>query len=1056
MIEKERVKQLAQEKYQEALRGLEDDLLDIEEEPDEAERKLLAEGARKNFGRRIINALYGVAGGGNPEFKRAWDEGNTAAKQEIANAIKEFLIEIYPILDTEGVIAANATHIIRDIASDPETANERVVPTVNYEALTPEEIASLPEKVREELEPFLELHGYLVGYDAATPDELDAIKDLIEESLSKTPKTDIIKFVIRLRLMLGGLGRVDQTKLKNFLNGVINKAKAILAPPVRTNAPAPNNAGTGTPVNPNLAPRNTGEYEPDPYPEHYNRTQFRNYLLEQFEKAVEQNGDDAAYRYLVRTANSIMNDFLDSGSAQGSSKFGEEFLAMWDALKDFNPSKIDAQKARSANIKEWGKKPARYENDSVVLHRYELAQKLRDKGLELLFLSYIAEFAIKHGSPKSLVSDWSHLLQMEKADTDNFGTGVDMFDFFLSDGKEKGPGSYKHSNVFTYLMWKLPEMIREVEKELGSWNDGYPVAHSDRLKKAIADEIKRLRQATSHGNGRYEVTINQHKKPTDKRGRWDIDNAKFTFSSSDFDELGDQDIETSNLVKYIELYGTATGVRQHLFLNDLARGSTPGGAMNDNKEWMVKCSRFALANYQCYKGAVPHPLTEGFEVSWPAKLKDGTPYFNPKQSVIITSILQTESVLSRVMKIRQERVNLGLLQDNESLSDVRFPLETAYPDLYSFIVRAHQKRTMGGWVFDKDGNVQYEDEYEYKMIRLADGRLVRELNDKNEPIKLGVKLDRAGNVVKKRDAEGNLVPKRGDKYPAKFEAFIAGLNAMDEFVTAALIVPGGVSDKEKIKSQDPHHLREAMLKDLVTLIQNKVSPLKSNEAWVNWRHVAQYILMFVDRMYRVYKLCDDTPDGRALLTHEIRQKFASESYNLILTNVPAWIKNEKDLVAAPEYEHGQAVKVAGMSKQVSDPRFAGVALGESHEAASAKRELDIRDWILSRLPEIDEHRLVSIGPKARPLTGRIIGQIRGPQIDRDNSVQRVRGPVGSAFEAKGVLALDNLMHNGSDAFSNVWYDYVNEGAIPNFQKGIWQVIIGTPAAEQKSVADEKK
>lgn len=1065
MIEKEQVKELVLKKYKEVLRDVEDDVLDVEEEPDEVKRRSWADSVRNIFGRRIINALYGS---GDKEFKDAWDKGGKV-RQEIVDAVKEFLIEIYPVLDTEGVIAANATHIIEQIAEEsdaddkkPETKTDE---EISYEELSTEELSSLPEKVKEELSPFLELQRLLVEYGKGGDADLkEAIKELIQEAFNNLPKVKVLNFVVKLNLTLGGLGKVSQTKMVNFLNGVINHVQLITRPPAVPGNASVNPTTTGAPTNPNVLRRPGQKFVPSiEFPEHRDKGNLTSYYQECFEEAVEAGLDDEAYQFLIDAANEAMTQFLDSGSAQSSSEYGKKFLAMWDVLKDFDPNKIDNRKTRGAKVRSWGNKPDKYETDPKILHRFELAQRLFDKALELLFFSYIAEFAIKHGAPKSLVSDWSHLLEMEKADTDNFGVGVDMFDFFLNDGENKEHLKYKHSNIFTYLMWALPGLIREIEGGKWYWNDGYPKDHAEALEKRIKEEIEDIRKDVEN-KGTAKRFVAQHRNPDQRHpdqqpgkrelGRWGIpDGVEFTFSTADFEGLKTTDVEFDHLIKYINLYGTATGVRQHLFINDLARGSTPGGIMSDNKDWLIKCSRFALSNYQCYKGAIPHPLTEGFEISWPAKMKNGSPEFNPKQNLIITSILQTEVVLDRVMKIREERVDLGTL-DN----DVLHPLETSYPDLYSFVVRAHQRRALGEWELDAKGNVVYEDEVEYKTITLPDGRVVTELDDKHEPVvkkdKSGdpiPKRDASGNVLKKRDAKGNLIPKRSSKTPAKFEAFVAGLNALDDFVSVALKVPGGVSDKEKIRAMKPKELREAMLKDLVDLIQKKVSPMKANEKWINWRHVVQYILMFVDRMYRVYKLCDDTPEGRAMLTHEIRQTFTGESYNLAgITG--SWIKDE-GTVLAPEYEHGQAVRVSGLGSRGSDPRFGGVLIGQDggKTEEAQNRKMDLRDWILSRLPEAD-----NLGPKDRPIYGRVVGQRSGPAVDKRQSVDRVRGPVGSAFEIRGLLAIDNITHNGSRMFENLWHDYINVGAIPSFQKGIWQVIIGTPAEEQKKVADEQK
>ncbi len=226
MIEKESIKRLAEEKHKEALVGIEEDVLNVEEELDKNKRIEMADRVRKNFGSRIIDFLRGPEG--DAQFRAAYNEGKY--KKEIARAIKEFLIERYEVLNTEGLIESNATHIISEIASDPElvSTTEKNVVSITYEALTPEEIASLPEKVRDELKSFFELHNFLVGYDAAKPDEVDAIKDLIEESFGKVSKVEITKLILRLDLTFKGLGGVDKDRLIKFLNGLIEKTKTIL------------------------------------------------------------------------------------------------------------------------------------------------------------------------------------------------------------------------------------------------------------------------------------------------------------------------------------------------------------------------------------------------------------------------------------------------------------------------------------------------------------------------------------------------------------------------------------------------------------------------------------------------------------------------------------------------------------------------------------------------------------------------------------------------------------------------------------------------------------
>lgn len=850
----------------------------------------------------------------------------------------------------------------------------------SIEDLNEETLNSLDPKIRAELDPYLEIHKLLKRSVGETDEKLiNTIKELIEEEMAEVPESTAMKIV--LKWSLKGLGGFSEENLREFIAGVLKGYEDLLNIDKKKDS---ENSDDDSVVELSLGD-----------PENPSRNKYREQYLNNFGRLVEAGKDIEAYKYLIDTANGIISRFITSDDAQSSGVFGDEYLGMFDALKDFNLELRTGDKYRLSH-KDWGSK-----EDSP--ERQKLANLLHRKSTEMICFSYIEEAAIRYSDTGSLVSNWKEIQAFDDKSKDNFG--VSTFDFFLLEEeaktKEKLNQGYKHKKLYTYLMWRLPGLIRKAEKELGDWNDRESGDHKDKLKGIIHEEIKSV-LTDIKTKGIAKRTLEQHYFVVDKKKetRWDSDDREIVFTEEDLDGLGVQkegdkpiyEAEEDHLVRYVMSTGVAVGVRQHLFTNDLARGSTPGGAMNTNKEWMIKTSRFALSNYKCYKGVSPHALVEGFTINWNAK--------GGKKNAIVASILLTESTLERVMRVRTERVNLGNIEGD----DEHTPIELSYPDLYSFVVRAHDKRQ--------------------------------------------------------------------NSSKASFEAFIEGLNAVDEFVSVALKVPGGISDKNKLKEMKPKELREAMLKDLWDLVWQKVSPMKANQDWVNWRHVAQYILMFVDRMYRVYKMCDDSPNGRAKLTHEIRQKFVEYSMNLEgvpPSNVGAWILDggytDKDgvRVVTPkskllgELKGSQETAAKGVPDMKEDPRFRSdvEATDTENKDKPKPRPLDIRDWILSRIPEVDEKTAISLA-KERPLHARIVGQECGPDQDRLGSIARVKGPVGSAFEKKGIIALDNILHNHTDAFVNLWYDYINEGVIPDFNAQIYNVIFGTAVEDQKKVPEEEK
>ncbi len=966
MIEKERVKQLAQEKYQEAIRGLEDDLLDIEDEPNEAERKLLAEGARKNFGRRIINTLYGIAGGGNPEFKSAWDSADAAEKKKIAEAIKEFLIEVYPILDTEGVIAANATHIIGEIAAEPELENERVV-TVSYEALTPEEIASLPEKVREELSAFLELHGYLVGYDAASGDELEALKDLIEESLSKTPKTDIIKFLLKLELSLGGLGKVDKTKLKNFLNGVINKAKAILAPPVGATVRVINNAGGTTDL---LQSPNSGEVFS--YPEisdgHMDANGYMRFFDQGFRLRYEKEGGVVAAQYLIDLVEpTLMDYFASNGGMNGAH---EALLGLFKVLKHFGKSSIEQADFARKNPEAYGLQDILSEN--VALHG-QLIEQLKRKATETICIMYIDHIALKMGNHNytSMTSDWEKVVALDAEDRD-FGIGT--YDSMLQESET----SYEYASILNWVMWKMPDFIRDFgpryddkhEKSRDQFEDW--LINENSSDQSSGQVIKMLR-AVASGTPMPPIdgkTLNISQQKAQK-----LLDAFENKSSSDLKIL----MRTSASIS------TSLGVRQNTFRIDLARGATPALGLAEQKRWMIAVCPYAHFNYKCYKEYAPHLTAEGFDMDLgaPVSGKEDDLSIDEKIVNMRGSMVLTKAVLESVQPLRRV-IHVGDTRSKDQFGVSRVPqVDNIYPDLYTFVVREFDQR-------------------------------------KYEP---------SGSKAKSE--------------AAAFASWMAGLLAIENFVQKALSPPLGTSDREQIRSKDPASARKEMLKSLASLVHDVVSPLKSNTAWVRWDHIAQFILIYVDKMIRNYRLIDDSESGTAIFIREIREKVETSMANLakLAESDPRLLEIKRQDEIREGRQEGLATATNRAStfenKAPSILSASDFGFGNVRPDQIKQRKWDLRDYVLNRMARATGYTLV-------PATMNLNYAI----IDGNDSIGRARSAVRGG--------VDGLIRRGSPAFRIEKSKIFDKLKLEGFYEASDRVLFGTQTDEQKKTADDKK
>lgn len=806
-------------------------------------------------------------------------------------------------------------------------------------------------------------------------------------------------------------------------------------------------------------------------PDHPQRIPYRNNYLRKFEAYLISDRAEEGVQFLINQADKAISEFATSGSAQSSDVFGGHYLGIYDALKDFDASRSNFKKVRKEEHKNWGGKDDTPENQ-------EFAKRLANKAVEAILFANIVEAAVKYGDKGCLVSNWREISNFYLKETED-SFSMDTFDFFFTGSqsledeatakgiakgknkvkkpddpeikaddiesgdirKEQRYGSYRYNKIFTFLMWDLPRLMREAEKELKApWDLGDSSKHLAKLKELVEDRVKDVLKDPSGDYG-----ISQHKTPDPdlvvKEGfdsaikkaspRWNSADRDFKFTKDDLEGLLDKDknktAEYEHLLEYVHFMGTTLGVGQHLFTNQLARGSTPGGPIKTHQEWMVKTSRLALVNYQCCKGEIPHRLIEGFRFSWTtARSEKDYRGMDKRKDLVVGSIEATMKILQEVGYVRQERVYIGEIGPG---SDVDSPIELTYPDLYSFIVRAYDRRVLEG-----------------KSVNIP--------------------------------------------------TFVDALDAVDDFVTVAEKVPGGVSDPEKLDKMDPQDLRDAMIVDLEDLIQKKVSPLKANVKWVNWEHIAQYVLVFIQHMYNIYSLCDEGDNGVAILTYDIRRTFATQSFNLHgIARGESWLTkftgDHSETKFADELDPKNRTRMRGV-KRAFDPMFGGEkerslfaemegaekesleqerirrqaeakAASKEYVPAQRGREMDIRDWILSRVPDYSRSSWsLSFNILDRPYNSTPEGQRSGPKADRDNSLKAIKGPMKAAFGTRGVFnlrnvfSMRNIMNSQWGIFQKELDRISSQSTSPKFMRGMGALLLGTEVDQQKKDPDEDK
>lgn len=896
---------------------------------------------RNRYAREILKQLVGVV----PEVQQINKAGTVEERKALYFEVVSMLADRFPILAHVALreLAKDDSEQVKkggEVAPAPKPESEKnEQQDIKYEALTPEEIASLPEKVREELRPFLELHRLLDGFDDAEADEIEAIKELIKESFDNVPKVEILKLVVRLKMALGGLGNLDRTKLVNFLNGVVNKAKIILNINQAANS---------------VLPSTQVVFKEERMDGHNELPNWIIHFHTEFKRRYDHD-PKLGIAYLLKQAEIATKAYISSTSGTSGGAY-TQLLAIFKVLKEFGKNKNQHEISQSSENHD----DYQLLKISNPIERQNSIDLLRRKATEVICFGYIEHVALKMGNDTSMTSDWEKIVALDKEDR---SFDIHTFDSMMQPDREnrsEGIYTYQYSDVMKWAMLQMPIWVREFS---------YPYPYDDKSASTrnkfnafVSDKI--LEALRTVGESGREFISNGQKVKI--RG----DRALSLLNSHDLHENADFDI----FLRILESMSTALSVRLHTFRVDLARGATPGGGVNDQKRWIVAVCPYAHFNYKCYKELTPHLTSEGFELKMgpPVKQKGDEQSLDEKIANMNGSISLTRYVIDAVAE-RREPIYIGdvslpvLGPDGKPLTPDNKDIKNIYPDLYEFVVKYYDRRSSGS-------------------------------------------------------------------EEADLQAWFGGLLAVEKFVSQALGQPLGTSDREKIASMDPEEASDQMADSLGSLIRDIVSPLKTNQKWVEWGHISQFILMYIDKMYRVYRLIDDSFSGAALFTRKMRIKIELSMANL--GGVGDNLRLEDEPRAHPTDKNS-----GNASSRPSILGKTDYGYQSEENENTLDRKWDMRDYLMNRIARAKGNSL-----------------LKETMVLNYSYVDYKSGKTGSITRAQAASrgGVDALIRRRGDAFRILKSKVMDKMQLKEFYKASDRVLFGTPTEEQKKTADDKK
>jgi len=464
-----------------------------------------------------------------------------------------------------------------------------------------------------------------------------------------------------------------------------------------------------------------------------------------------------------------------------------------------------------------------------------------------LFVEYFT-YLIAH---KQAVIDFGENSEEEKEtkkklDTFLIKSGNKLTDIF---GLEKPKAIEKEKNYFSVFE-------KRYNKYLVDTNERFIKRYPKKIRDQKRKENIEGKEFISVKDGKVTITLAREEDFLSE-GKDEV----IIFSNEDIATLLDEADENKYQRRIIQFLagrmGTAVGVGLHNFNTKYSLGATPPGAIATFSRMMKALNPFGAANYSCYKGVRPHPQSMYFEVEINAE-KMGDLLIDDQTRRLLTN---EDAELLRILE-NGEIENHVLTQEQVTL------LEEAR-------LNPNFKEIPGK--FENLSNILISQGLT-KMVNEAISGVVRKYK-----IKLG-SLNSIYDHIETAYPDAYsfviLASRSRQKEGTGFDAWWTGFTRFEEFALKTDAVPGGSLDFDAIKKKDPEKFRAELFTSLKDIIQQSFSPMKASLPWFRWEHIAQDLIMYIDKMYKVYRICDDSHDGLIYFTDGIRKTLEDDSANM--------------------------------------------------------------------------------------------------------------------------------------------------------------------------------
>jgi hypothetical protein len=319
---------------------------------------------------------------------------------------------------------------------------------------------------------------------------------------------------------------------------------------------------------------------------------------------------------------------------------------------------------------------------------------------------------------------------------------------------------------------------------------------------------------------------------------------QFKFTQQDIENLADEndpEAYKKRMISHLSgRMGTSLGVGLHNFTTKFATGSTPAGGLAFYRDVITSISPFSYFNYKGYKDPTAQPYVTSYKLGW--NIAD----------------VGKKIELSDREAIEAERNPDFIIDEQREIGNYE---STNNMGLSSALTIAANLATSG-----------------ILRQRKIDLGIIRTPYDKIKTAYPGAYTFIVSGIRKRQNETTG------------FDSWFAGYKQYVNFTKVVNGVPGGTTNFDTIRKKDPEDFRNELVVSLRDLIHNTFSALKSSKPWFRWDFIAQDLIRYIDKIQKIYRVCDDDDKGMKLLVDQLRNTLVSHTVNMAGVGVTKYKK----------------------------------------------------------------------------------------------------------------------------------------------------------------------